>query len=357
MAAPPSPDLDSKATSLQNHYARYGVDVESSLSSRFIRLNPRWDAKETIQRLNDEASTSPTAVDWLHGFYALPADFSLSKSPCFREGRVYGQDVSSGAAAAALVSDRYDTEKGSVPPGNCHVLDLCCAPGLKLCALSDALPGAQLTGVDISENRLHLTAQILRKYRVPNVRLYRDDGRTFSPETATLMHDSVVAEEILHVGRKRKNKSARARERKRLKACATETPVDGYDRVLVDAECSTDGSIKHLQKQPTSLMEREPELVELQKGLLEHGFSLLKPNGWLVYSTCSLSEAQNENVVQWLLDKYSEAQLIEVSFGTDRPWIRDGTIKGTVRFTPHSDPLAGGGFFLAKLRRTPDEPP
>ncbi|KAL7523361.1 hypothetical protein ACHAXR_000145, partial [Thalassiosira sp. AJA248-18] len=91
--------------------------------------------------------------------------------------------------------------------------------------------------------------------------------------------------------------------------------VSHFDHVLVDAECSTDGAIRHIEKRNSSSSPRNPawddtnmdELVHLQERLIESGFRLLKRGGTMVYSTCSLSPKQNEQVVHWLLDKYEDA--------------------------------------------------
>jgi hypothetical protein len=254
------------------------------------------------------------------------------------------------------------------------------------------------------------------------VRLYCTDGTNFDqPHGATdtqlpnLAFDSVAAlEESAICGkRKRMNKSARARERKRLKhlaaidfdtyhqgedsksVAASGWKVKSFDYVLVDAECSTDGSLKHIQKQiakqSTSLTPAKDvapklmdssqltELVQLQKNLAAAGFRLLKEGGSMVYSTCSLSEDQNEKVVAWILDEFPEAFITTVSFSsampnnraTLQPQISEGRFG--VRFYPDlpvlsqdspdagdvsldcadrrgkSLQLFGGGFFLAKI--------
>jgi 16S rRNA C967 or C1407 C5-methylase (RsmB/RsmF family) len=142
------------------------------------------------------------------------------------------------------------------------------------------------------------------------------------------------------------------------------TVADGFDYVLVDAECSHDGSYRHMRyidkdadgnsstknrdtatphkkdktpeeycderadDQPVanggptvvkrnatasfSNKERMDSIQELQRSLLSNGFDLLKPGGFLVYSTCSLDERQNEDVVRWLLANNPQAQLVEI---------------------------------------------
>jgi 16S rRNA C967 or C1407 C5-methylase (RsmB/RsmF family) len=405
------------------------------------------------------------------GFYALPDEFRLQQSACFREGRIYGQDVSSGAAVAALMTDRHDAKaapkqfegkakqegEGGVPggvPAPLRVLDLCCSPGLKLCAIADWLRSQRQTqqsssqepdavvGVDVSEDRMAVCKRIVNKYQIGTIfalerqdskktthnspssdgdvriRLYCNDGTTFGMQTdeLNLVFDSQVAleDDAARLGkRKRMNKSAKARERKRLKQLSTcdfslsgESTEDGseaaattdtgcglqlFDRVLVDAECSTDGSLRHIQKRLLKVEkngesvtdesltlprltdhQQLTKLVALQRQLAASGFRLLKPGGYMVYSTCSLSDDQNEGVVRWLLERHSSnARIVPVSFnGGNTNLVREGTISGTVRFfpnivskTPDEEPssssgepvaldrLYGGGFFLAKIQK------
>ncbi|XLU40852.1 hypothetical protein S245_035666, partial [Arachis hypogaea] len=94
-------------------------------------------------------------------------------------------------------------------------------------------------------------------------------------------------------------------------ASGVELGSHGYDKVLVDAECTHDGSVKHIHKfenwgwgtfQHRVLdAERTDNLHVLQLSLLHNGFRLLKVGGSLVYSTCSLTLAQNEDVVEHFL--------------------------------------------------------
>lgn len=286
-------------------------------------------------------------------------------------------------------------------------------------SLSAKLETTNATVHSKSENNIHSGTTI---------RLYCTNGTTFGMDKSTstiqngLVFDSNAAmEEVQSRGkRKRMNKSARAREKRRLlelqrkEEVANNAPagdaeniegdashsetiklekketihnngekndgdsgttfsVSPFDRVLVDAECSTDGAIRHIEKRQSSLTSRSAawddtnmdELVDLQKRLIDSGFRLLKRGGIMIYSTCSLSSKQNEEVVLWLLDKCKDAFVIHVSFSTHNKssqnlaFIVEGSIPGTVRFNPkiheakdgnaEVDLLPGSGFFLAKI--------
>lgn len=437
---------------------------------RFVRLNPRFDRDETLGLLQSEIKQQPQPVSWFNSkqlqleFFAIPGEFCLNRSTSFQSGRVYGLDVTSGAAVAALLFDIFDrdvqNEMSQQQQKQCfvdgapiRVLDLCCAPGLKLCMMADLSPPSSIVvGVDISSQRLSLCKNIVKKYHIDSItsassmplsfdvdnkchhitdrncqsrvtiRLYHADGTRFGTNDSNshnmhhgLVFDSTAAlDDIQSRGkRKRTNKSARAREKRNLSelqrrdVCAdantnvigddlvgkgmesvsknecqldterTSFTVPQFDRVLVDAECSTDGATRHhIEKQQSSCQTlRRPvwddgnmdELVDLQNRLIRSGFRLLKSGGILVYSTCSLSSKQNEQVVLSLLHEYHDSFIIPLSFCTcdksnqETPFIEQGSIPGTIRFNPllydakdacddsHDCIHPGSGFFLAKL--------
>ena len=501
---------------LQEFYKSHDFDLSGDTIScycpyRYVRLNPRYDKKDTLDMLLNEVrntdkdteenesndnnvavvSPKPTAVPsvpWLEtewAFYALPEKFPLSSSPCFRSGRIYGMDVSSGAGVAVLLTDYYDKATEKVQSaiqketdastgdnlnvtGELRILDLCCSPGLKLLQMADFFHQTSSTnsiiaahkqmpikvvGVDICKRRINVCKSIVQKYFIDsetsgqggksnesqgnvNIQLYLEDGTTFgvnrppnvltsspaSTSTSTsgrssssnLIFDSRVAtEEMVQRGgkRKRMNKSARAREKKRLRQIATSessglvaneahdvpngseinhdekepqtSSIEPFDYVLVDAECSTDGSFKHIKeriKESSSSKRKKDnrhteentrltdpsklaELVDLQRQLIASGFRLLKDGGTLVYSTCSLSEDQNEKVVKWLLESNEDAVLIPIHFPLikNTKFVTEGSLAGTVRFYPNlvqeAEPttlLLGDGFFVAKIRKRPN---
>ena len=159
------------------------------------------------------------------------------------------------------------------------------------------------------------------------------------------------------------NKSLRGRLKKlreKMRSRLSSTPAMNntsprilYDRVLVDAECSHDGSIRHIEKfqdwgwstfsEKVMNPERLKSLPALQRGLLENGFRLLKVGGTLVYSTCSLTRSQNEDVVSWFLEKYSpsKVKLVPVPVLESSAPCRSGSIKHTYRFSAMTSRTSG----------------
>jgi len=144
-----------------------------------------------------------------------------------------------------------------------------------------------------------------------------------------------------------------------------------YTRVLVDAACTHDGSLKHVAKFATqwgwSTFERRvlaPEKIAqvtgLQRALLWNGFRLLepcheseddaaggegRPSSALVYSTCSLSRSQNEDVVSWLLKLMPNARVVPIDQEDCRLQLYGSTAQ--------PDPTEGAGAQTASPAQAP----
>ena len=142
------------------------------------------------------------------------------------------------------------------------------------------------------------------------------------------------------------------------------TKMDGksitgsFDKVLVDAPCSGVGVIRKSYK--TILMWNPnmiKKLANLQKGLIERGFKLLKDNGVMVYSTCTLEPEENEGVIDFLLNKYENAKIerINLDIKHSSPIMEfenkryNGQIKDCLRIWPQDNDTEG--FFVAKIRK------
>ena len=94
-----------------------------------------------------------------------------------------------------------------------------------------------------------------------------------------------------------------------------------------------------------------------QKQLIETGFNLLKENGTLVYSTCSLEPEENEGVVDFLLKKYENARLEDIKLNIKRSLAilefenkeYSEELKKCLRIWPQDNDTEG--FFVAKIRK------
>ncbi|CAI0392857.1 unnamed protein product [Linum tenue] len=368
------------------------IYTASNSIPRYIRLKP--GSESLTEEIEAEMQCKLERVGWLPGFYSLPPQIQIASSQAYKEGKMYGVDAASGAAVLAL-----DVSVGD------HVLDLCAAPGAKLCMILDLLgDSGSVTGVDVASHRLAACRTMIQKYGIGDrCRLFVSDGTKFSLIPVKGCWDSTSFQQVNQnwggddvfkewTSRrpwKERKRTAKTRKSSSLKVVAesdhlpelifygrnsgvvgltkselhqsppdSEVSGNGYDKVLVDAECTHDGSIRHVQKfeqwgwetlnQRVLNAERTDNLTTLQLNLLRNGFRLLKVGGSLVYSTCSLTVCQNEEVIMRFLAENASAELLEIDAARDWP-CRSGSIPKTLRFDPVVSKTSG--LFVAKFTK------
>ncbi|TYH78719.1 hypothetical protein ES332_D03G008900v1 [Gossypium tomentosum] len=370
-----------------------GIDpsiyIASDSTPRYLRLKPGNEAE--IEGIEAEIKCKLEKVNWLPDFYSLRPDILIANSKSYLDGKIYGIDAASGAAVSVL----------NISPGD-HVLDLCAAPGAKLCMILDLLgDSGSVTGVDVARHRLAACRTMLQKYSLGDrCRLFVADGTTFSLaplrvdsrsrscQSSFEEKDERFREWTSRRPWKERKRAAKARETMSLQSVTTsenpelifygrhsgvvglsknklyktmsdlEVSSCGYDKVLVDAECTHDGSVKHIQKFEnwgwTTLQRRVLDAVRtdsltlLQLKLLRNGFRLLKVGGLLVYSTSSLTVAQNEDIVEQFLKENASAELQEINEAEEWPR-KSGRIPKTLRFDPLTSQTSG--LFVAKFTK------
>jgi len=132
-----------------------------------------------------------------------------------------------------------------------------------------------------------------------------------------------------------------------------------FDRILVDAPCSGTGTIRKSLK---TLRIWNPNMVKrisgTQRQLLETAFNNLKPNGTIVYSTCTLEPEEDEAVVSSFIEKYPNAKLEDIKLpGLKRsdPILGfngekyNPEVKKCLRLWPQDNDTEG--FFVAKIKK------
>ncbi|KAJ3026479.1 hypothetical protein HDV00_011919 [Rhizophlyctis rosea] len=348
----------------------YAFDEEEL--PRYIRVNTRFAGGVGLGEFEVELGCPVEEVEWLKGFFCLDRNAKVGSSGSYRAGKIYGIDVSSGVAVAAL----------DVEPDD-HVLDLCAAPGGKLCYVAD-IQGydsrGTITGVDISPHRMATCKNVTKKYKLHRVRLFVADGTTFdvhapsqigswrSPHVAHLNSPSSPPSTSSPAPQPPPLKPLHASKLLRTDPQHQHAPHTLYDKVLVDAECTHDGSIVHLVKHDRMGWDKVEEkfleegrlkgLEGLQRGLLVNGFRLLKPGGILVYSTCSFSKRQNEDIIGWFLSTHPNEATLETVPGSERfpraprvhsKWDEKVDLSHVLRFNPVASRTSG--LFVARIRK------
>lgn len=241
-----------------------------------------------------QATALPEGTPLPTGSLRLADAGQVSALAGFAEGQWWVQD-----AAAALAVQLVAPQAGE------RVLDLCAAPGGKTLQLAAA--GAEVTALDISDARL--------------ARLRENLDRT--------------------------GLAARV-----VTADAFDFAESGWDAILLDAPCSATGTIRRHPDLPFVKDGSEiAELVDLQARMIDHALTLLKPDGRLVFCTCSLLPEEGEGQLAAVLARHPALQVERVAVtGTDPAW---WTTDGALRLRPDYWADLGGmdGFFMVRLRK------
>ena len=273
-----------------------------------VRVNT---LKTTVERAIDALEAEGITVertDWHPGLLRLPDDQPGANWPYFH-GWIYGQEEVS--ALPARVLD---------PQPNERVWDACAAPGSKTSQIA-ALQNDDgvVVATDSNLGRLSALRTNTEQLGITSVAVTNEDARNHS-----------------------------------LK------PFDGeeYDRALVDAPCSCEGTVR---KNPDTLDEWSLDHVEgiagVQKGVLRRAVQATKAGGTVVYSTCTFAPEENEAVLDYVLDE-EECRLIDFEIPLDSTagvteWEDeefDPSVEKARRIYPHHNDT--GGFFCAKLEVT-----
>ncbi len=226
----------------------------------------------------------------------FPGPYAFDKSRLWKKGYIIIQEE-----AAALASIILDPRPGET------VVDLAAAPGGKTEHMGELMENKGIIyAFDIDDLRIKRMRELLKRTGITIVKIYKADARK-APE--------ILGEEIA-------------------------------DKVLLDAPCTSDGTIA---KNPDLRWRIREEGVEefsrLQYELLEAGWKLLKKGGRLLYCTCSMLREEDEYVIKKFIENHEDAKLIPLKGPYD-----PGFLEGTMRAWPHRHNTIG--FFYALLEKT-----
>ncbi|MEH2237928.1 16S rRNA (cytosine(967)-C(5))-methyltransferase [Nostoc sp.] len=223
---------------------------------------------------------------------------SIQKLPGFKEGWWTVQDSS-----AQLVSHLLDPQPGEV------VIDVCAAPGGKTTHIAELMADkGKIWACDRTASRLRKLQENSQRLNLQSIQIYTGDSRHFNQFQNTA------------------------------------------DRVLLDAPCSGLGTMhRHADARWRQTPESVRELSVLQKELLTHTSTFVKPGGVLVYATCTLHPAENEEVISAFLAESPDWQ-IESPSGVELPYSAHTTPQGWFKVWPHRQDM--DGFFMVRLRKT-----
>jgi 16S rRNA (cytosine967-C5)-methyltransferase len=272
-----------------------------------LRVNTRKTTREAY-----ESKLAAAGINAFPGslpeHLILEAPVPARELPGFLDGLVSIQDAGA-QLLATLIPDQL--------PEGARILDACAAPGGKLFHLTERLPGADVTGLELSKERLAHLNQEKARLGHHSVRLVQGDatGRDWT---------------------------------------GAEAP---FDLILLDAPCSGTGTLRRhpdikLLRQPADL----PAYAELQRALIGNLWGLLKPGGCLIYCTCSLLAEENDQVVDHFLNHTRKTpsidqpliQPIDMPFGIPT---RHGWQLLPLPAAPEPPNRTVDGFYFARMTR------
>lgn len=279
--------------------------VQEQLGPEYQAFIDAMSAPAVISLRTNPLKTHPSAEDyvpWHPLAYFLDERPSFVADPLFHAGAYYVQEASS-----MLLYQMVDWTQ------DMHILDLCAAPGGKSTLIAGAMSeNSVLLANEVIPSRAGVLAENLTRWGHPNVLVSQNEPKAF-------------------------------------RDCK-----DLFDLVVVDAPCSGEGMFR---KDPRAIGEWSPEAVThcavRQRDILADVVDCVKPGGTLIYSTCTWSQEENEEVIEWLLDEYGEefeidAKSMEAAWGAKGVEIR-GISHAAYRCWPHH--IRGEGLFLCRLRR------
>lgn len=221
---------------------------------------------------------------------------NIEKNPLFEEGKITVQDES-----AMTVAPLLDLQEGEV------ALDLCSAPGGKTTHIGELLNNTgNVLAFDLHENKLSLVQENVDRLGLTNIKLQQMDASKLNAEF-----------------------------------------VCSADKILLDVPCSGLGIIR---KKPeikwTKTRKQLTEIVNIQREIMSNAWQYLKPGGVMVYSTCTLNKEENENNIEWFLQKNRDAKSCNIYLGKGENLVYGENNSLTIMPNEHMD-----GFFIAKIQK------
>lgn len=270
-----------------------GLNEKSAVTVRINSLKTNYD--EAFKKLLDyrynveKGYVSHEAIVIKHGK-------NIEENPLFKEGMITVQDESAMMVAPSM----------EVKPGF-KVLDLCSAPGGKTTHIAELMKN---TGVvkafDIHENKLSLVEQNAKRLGINNIVCSKLDASIYCDDFK-----------------------------------------DSADAVLIDVPCSGFGIIR---KKPeikyTKSMKELSSIVELQRRIMINAAKYVKLGGTLVYSTCTLNKKENEDNIDWFLNKFPQYSIDKLYYGDVKNIIYNDNGSVTILPNQYMD-----GFFISRLKR------
>ena len=276
----------------------YPLYLESFNKKRFYGLRVNT-SKISVEEFIKICPFKIEPIEWIeNGFYYDGENIQPAKHPFYNAGLYYLQEPSAMTPANRIIINEND-----------YVLDLCAAPGGKSTELAARL---NQTGIlmanDISNSRAKALLKNLELFGNSNIYVVSED-----PNKLALRYPNT------------------------------------FNAILVDAPCSGEGMFRKDNKMIESWLNKGPLYYQtIQKDIMDNAYTMLKDNGYILYSTCTFDHRENEDVIEYILNKYNDLKLIDI-----KPYKNftkgNKPIDKAIRLYPYK--LDGEGHFIALIQK------
>jgi 16S rRNA (cytosine967-C5)-methyltransferase len=263
-----------------------------------LRVNLLHTTRDQVLAAFAEAEIKAEPIPYLpEGIRVAQGAGDVSKLPKFKEGWWSVQD-----ASAQLVTYLLDPQPNEI------IIDACAAPGGKTTHISDRLKNTgKVYALDRLASRLKKVDQNTARLGITNVQTIEIDVREFA-----------------------------------------ELPEGKCDRILLDVPCSGLGTLhRHADARWRQTPQEPYNLAKTQSAILDHAIQLVKPQGVIVYSTCTLHPAENEEVITRFLENHPDWQIVPPAAAN--PAAHFASERGWIKVLPHEHDM--DGFFMVRLQK------
>ena len=269
------------------------LSVSNEQAPLTIRVQESNVTKEALVKTLEKEGITVSEGQYIDEALHIGQIDKINVLDSFNQGYFQVQDESS-----MMVADA-GFEKGMA-----YIIDLCAAPGGKTMHLADQLKGkGQVFAFDISDKKLDRVRENYTRLGLKNITTNINDARVINP-----------------------------------------TYINTADLVVADLPCSGLGIIR---KKPDIkwhiTIDRIEALKKLQQEMLDVAKNYVKPGGVLMYSTCTVTKAENQDNVAWFLERNENFALEPIHKNYSEPKT------GMVTMMPISN--GPDGFFIAKFRK------
>ena len=245
----------------------FGYEQTKKICASFLQERPitirtnltKISPEELKERLEAEGVTVKEIQKLSYAFEISGYDY-LQALNCFEEGLFYVQDISS-----MMVAEMAAPEKGN------YIIDVCAAPGGKSSHLAEKMEGTGMVEArDLTEYKVSLIEENKERHGLENLNAVQMDATVYDP----------------------------ASEEK-------------ADILVCDLPCSGLGVMgKKTDIRYKMSSEKQKDLVQLQRQILDTVHTYVKKGGTLIYSTCTIHKDENAGNVAWFVEKYPEFEVL-----------------------------------------------